>query len=120
MARRGPLKARDVSRLLKRHGFVEHHQKGSHLFATHPDTHRVAVVPARGGRAAGCTSRHPQERGHRRLTCRRRRFRESPRSPVARRPPWQTADQSPAAPRSPPPARPCGTGCAAAPASARP
>jgi len=49
MARRGALKARDVIRLLKRHGFVEHHRKGSHLFLTHPHTHRVAVIPVHAG-----------------------------------------------------------------------
>jgi predicted RNA binding protein YcfA (HicA-like mRNA interferase family) len=34
-----------VIRLLKKHGFIEHHQRGSHLFLVHPEKHRVAVVP---------------------------------------------------------------------------
>ncbi|MBN1344957.1 MAG: type II toxin-antitoxin system HicA family toxin [Phycisphaerae bacterium] len=45
MARRKQLKPREVVRLLKQHGFVEHHQRGSHLFLVHPESHRIAVVP---------------------------------------------------------------------------
>ena len=45
MARRKALTARATVRLLKQHGFVEHHQKGSHLVLMHPDSNRIVVVP---------------------------------------------------------------------------
>lgn len=39
------LKPRDVVKKLKRLGFEEHHQVGSHLTMKHPVTGRRAVVP---------------------------------------------------------------------------
>ncbi len=45
MSRPKTFKPRELVRLLKEHGFVEHHQKGSHLFLVHPESRRVAIVP---------------------------------------------------------------------------
>lgn len=39
------LKPRQVLKKLKKLGFIEHHQVGSHLTLKHPDTKRRAVVP---------------------------------------------------------------------------
>jgi predicted RNA binding protein YcfA (HicA-like mRNA interferase family) len=39
------LKPVEMVRLLKKHGFVEDHQTGSHLVLLHPATRRRAVVP---------------------------------------------------------------------------
>jgi len=36
---------RDVIKKLKKLGFIEHHQVGSHLTLKHPQTERRAVVP---------------------------------------------------------------------------
>jgi len=38
-----PMKAREVIALLRRHGFVEDHQVGSHKTFLHPDGRRVTV-----------------------------------------------------------------------------
>ena len=39
------LKPREVVKRLKKLGFIEHHQAGSHLTLKHPQTGRRAVVP---------------------------------------------------------------------------
>ena len=39
------LTRRKVVRLLKKHGFVEDHQTGSHLILVHPSDGRRVVVP---------------------------------------------------------------------------
>ena len=44
------LTARQVIRALKRAGFVEDRQKGSHLILIHPDTNARSVVPVHSGR----------------------------------------------------------------------
>jgi predicted RNA binding protein YcfA (HicA-like mRNA interferase family) len=44
------LTARKVVRALKRAGFVEDRQRGSHLVLTHPVTHARTVVPIHSGR----------------------------------------------------------------------
>ena len=44
------LSARKVIRALKRAGFMEDRQKGSHLILIHPDTKARTVVPIHPGR----------------------------------------------------------------------
>jgi predicted RNA binding protein YcfA (HicA-like mRNA interferase family) len=44
------LTARSVIRALKRAGFVEDRQKGSHLVMFHPETHARTVIPVHGGK----------------------------------------------------------------------
>jgi predicted RNA binding protein YcfA (HicA-like mRNA interferase family) len=44
------LTARKVVRALKRAGFVEERQKGSHLVLIHPETKVRTVVPVHSGR----------------------------------------------------------------------
>jgi len=44
------LTARKVVRVLKRAGFVEDRQKGSHLILIHPETRARTVVPIHSGR----------------------------------------------------------------------
>jgi predicted RNA binding protein YcfA (HicA-like mRNA interferase family) len=44
------LKAKEIVRALKKNGFVEDRQKGSHLVLTHPETKARAVVPVHSGR----------------------------------------------------------------------
>ena len=44
MARLTPLPARKVIRVLKQLGFVQDHQRGSHLYLRHPDG-RIVTVP---------------------------------------------------------------------------
>jgi len=39
------LTARKVVAALKRAGFVEHHQRGSHLYLWHPTKKRLTTVP---------------------------------------------------------------------------
>ena len=39
------VKPRDVVKKLKKLGFIEHHQVGSHLTMKHPETKRRAVIP---------------------------------------------------------------------------
>jgi predicted RNA binding protein YcfA (HicA-like mRNA interferase family) len=51
MARLPSLTARKVVRALKRVGFVEDRQRGSHLIPVHPDTRARTVVPIHPGRA---------------------------------------------------------------------
>ncbi len=43
-----PITAREALRKLKRAGFAEYHQRGSHLVLRHPDG-RMAVLPIHGG-----------------------------------------------------------------------
>ncbi|PWU05965.1 MAG: hypothetical protein C5B51_13275 [Terriglobia bacterium] len=50
MAKLPSLTARKVVRALKRAGFVEDRQKGSHLILIHPDTRARTVVPIHVGR----------------------------------------------------------------------
>jgi predicted RNA binding protein YcfA (HicA-like mRNA interferase family) len=50
MSRFPSLTARKVIRALKRAGFVEDRQKGSHLMLIHPDTGARTVVPVHAGR----------------------------------------------------------------------
>jgi len=45
------LTARKVVRALKRAGFVEDRQRGSHLILIHPETNARAVVPVHSGRS---------------------------------------------------------------------
>ena len=44
------LTAKELVRVLKRAGFQEDRQKGSHLILIHPTTKRRAVVPVHAGR----------------------------------------------------------------------
>lgn len=44
------LTARDVIRALKRAGFIENRQKGSHLILIHPETKKRTVVPVHQGK----------------------------------------------------------------------
>ncbi|MGD0061039.1 MAG: type II toxin-antitoxin system HicA family toxin [Verrucomicrobiia bacterium] len=41
--------AKDLVRFLKRQGFVEDRQRGSHLVLFHPATNRTVVVPMHSG-----------------------------------------------------------------------
>ena len=50
MAKLSSLTARKVVRALKRAGFVEDRQKGSHLILIHPDKKVRTVVPVHSGR----------------------------------------------------------------------
>jgi predicted RNA binding protein YcfA (HicA-like mRNA interferase family) len=50
MARLSSLTARKVVRALKRAGFVEDRQKGSHLVLIQPETKARTVVPVHPGR----------------------------------------------------------------------
>lgn len=50
MPRLPSLSARKVIRALKRAGFIEDRQKGSHLILIHPDTKARTVVPVHAGR----------------------------------------------------------------------
>ncbi len=44
MSRLPAVTPREMVRALKRAGFIEHHQKGSHLYLWHPDHSRMTVV----------------------------------------------------------------------------
>ncbi|HTR38352.1 MAG TPA: type II toxin-antitoxin system HicA family toxin [Bryobacteraceae bacterium] len=50
MAKLPSLTARKVVRALKRAGFVEDRQRGSHLVLMHPETKARTVVPVHRGR----------------------------------------------------------------------
>jgi predicted RNA binding protein YcfA (HicA-like mRNA interferase family) len=50
MAKLPSLTARKVVRALKRAGFIEDRQRGSHLILIHPDTKARTVVPMHAGR----------------------------------------------------------------------
>ena len=50
MAKLPSLNARAVIRTLKRAGFVEDRQKGSHLMLIHPETNARTVAPVHSGR----------------------------------------------------------------------
>lgn len=50
MAKLPSLTARKVIRALKRAGFIEDRQKGSHLMLIHPGTRARTVVPMHPGR----------------------------------------------------------------------
>jgi len=43
------VKPRQVITALRRIGFVEHHQKGSHLFLWNPQSRRMTTVPQHPG-----------------------------------------------------------------------
>ncbi len=47
-----PIKAKDLIKILKKLGFVEKRQKGSHLFLSHEDG-RTTVVPVHQGKSIG-------------------------------------------------------------------
>ncbi len=47
-----PVKAKELIKILKRIGFVERRQKGSHLFLSHPDG-RTTVVPIHPSKSIG-------------------------------------------------------------------
>lgn len=49
MSRLPSVTPRELVAALKRDGFVEHHQKGSHLYLHHPGKRRVTVVPMHPG-----------------------------------------------------------------------
>ena len=51
MAKLPSVTARKVIRALKRAGFVDDRQKGSHLILVHPATRARTVVPVHTGRA---------------------------------------------------------------------
>jgi predicted RNA binding protein YcfA (HicA-like mRNA interferase family) len=51
MAKIPSLTAREVVRALKRAGFVEDRQKGSHLIPIHPEEKSRIVVPIHSGRS---------------------------------------------------------------------
>ena len=50
MSKLPPLTARKVVRALKRAGFVEDRQRGSHLILIHPERRARTVVPVHPGR----------------------------------------------------------------------
>jgi predicted RNA binding protein YcfA (HicA-like mRNA interferase family) len=50
MSKLPSLNARKVIRALRRAGFIEDRQKGSHLILIHPQTKARTVVPIHGGR----------------------------------------------------------------------
>lgn len=52
MTRLPALKARDLVKLLKKIGFKEMRQKGSHLFFQHPDD-RTTLISVHGGEDIG-------------------------------------------------------------------
>jgi predicted RNA binding protein YcfA (HicA-like mRNA interferase family) len=45
MSRLPTITPRDMVRALKRAGFIEHHQKGSHLYLWNPERNRMTTVP---------------------------------------------------------------------------
>ncbi len=47
-----PIKAKELIKILKRIGFIERRQKGSHLFLSHPDG-RTTVVPVHPSKSIG-------------------------------------------------------------------
>jgi len=49
MSRLPTVKPRQVVRALKRAGFEEHHQRGSHLYLRHPDSRLMTSVPMHPG-----------------------------------------------------------------------
>jgi len=51
MAKLPSVNARKLIRALKRAGFVEDRQKGSHLILIHPQTKARTVVPVHSGRS---------------------------------------------------------------------
>lgn len=52
MSSLSPIKARDLIKILKKLGFVERRQKGSHLFLSHQDG-RTTVVPVHPSKQIG-------------------------------------------------------------------
>lgn len=49
MTRLPSVRPRELVAALKRDGFVEHHQKGSHLYLWHPQKRRMTAVPMHPG-----------------------------------------------------------------------
>jgi predicted RNA binding protein YcfA (HicA-like mRNA interferase family) len=49
MSRLPAVKPRQVVAVLRRAGFIEHHQKGSHLFLWNSQTRRMTTVPQHPG-----------------------------------------------------------------------
>jgi predicted RNA binding protein YcfA (HicA-like mRNA interferase family) len=52
MSSLSPIKARELIKILKKLGFVERRQKGSHLFMSHQDG-RTTVVPVHSSKSIG-------------------------------------------------------------------
>ena len=44
----GRVKPEELIKLLKKHGFVQHHQKGSHCMLKNEKTGKYTVVPCHG------------------------------------------------------------------------
>lgn len=49
MSRLPNVKPRELVSALKQAGFIEHHQKGSHLYLWHPEKRRMTSVPMHPG-----------------------------------------------------------------------
>jgi predicted RNA binding protein YcfA (HicA-like mRNA interferase family) len=49
MSRLPTVRPREVVAALKRAGFLEHHQRGSHLYLWHPAKRRLTAVPMHPG-----------------------------------------------------------------------
>lgn len=49
MSRLPTVTPQQVVRALKRAGFEEHHQRGSHLYLRHPESRRMTSVPMHPG-----------------------------------------------------------------------
>jgi predicted RNA binding protein YcfA (HicA-like mRNA interferase family) len=49
MSRLPTVKPREAVAALKKAGFLEHHQRGSHLYLWHPAKHRMTSVPMHPG-----------------------------------------------------------------------
>ncbi len=49
MTRVPGVKPRELVAALKKAGFVEHHQKGSHFYLWHPEKRRMTAVPMHPG-----------------------------------------------------------------------
>ncbi len=50
MGRLGPLSSRKVIKKLKKAGFIETHQRGSHLYLKNDDGNRIVTVPIHGSK----------------------------------------------------------------------
>jgi len=49
MSRLPMLTAREMRQALRRGGFIDHHQTGSHLYMLHPGTGKLTTVPMHPG-----------------------------------------------------------------------
>lgn len=50
MGKLAPLPARKVIQKLRRTGFVETHQRGSHRYFKHEERHKIVTVPVHGSK----------------------------------------------------------------------